>query len=128
MNTTKVAAALNTISLAFGELAEALSDGTAPVPAAPSALPALSDADFPPFIPTDESPYEPLAVAGPIESPMLSHCPTHDTPWTVKPGGVSKAGKAYNAFWKCDGKNPDGTWCTKKPVRAWADAHPLVAA
>lgn len=29
----------------------------------------------------------------------------------LKPAGVSKAGRAYGAFWSCKGKRPDGTWC-----------------
>jgi hypothetical protein len=37
-------------------------------------------------------------------------------------------GKPYNAFWKCDGKDPDGTFCNRKPVKSWADAHPAAAA
>lgn len=54
-------------------------------------------------------------------------CPNHRTPWTVKPAGVSKAGKAYAAFHKCDGKNPDGTYCGAKPDFAWVKAHPAAA-
>jgi len=120
MNEAKVAAALNTISMAFGELAEAMTqNGTAPVSAAPSAL---AD-DFPPFTPTDE--YEALPLAA--DTPGLGRCPSHNKPWTVKAAGVSKAGKPYNAFWKCDGKDPDGTFCNRKPVKSWADAHPAAA-
>jgi len=123
VNEAKVAAALNTISLAFGELAEALTqNGVAPVSAAPGAIPALADDDFPPFEPTE---YE--AIPLPAETTGLGKCPFHNTPWTVKAAGVSKAGKAYNSFYKCDGKNPDGSYCARKPVKAWADAHPIAA-
>ena len=136
MNTAKVAAALNTISLAFGELAEALSEGAAPVVAAPGAtqtvtsnFPAqsvtLSMPEFPP------SEYEDLPVAAtPQNEPVLGRCPMHDLAWTIKPAGVSKLGKPYSAFWKCSGKDADGTYCNRKPVKAWADAHSaqLVAA
>lgn len=121
MNTAKVAAALNTLSLGIAELAEALSNGTAPVSAAPTALPPLADDDFPPFAPVD---YEPVGI--PATDPVLSVCPNHGTPWSIKPAGVSKTtGKPYSAFYKCDGKNPDNSYCTKKPTREWADAHPI---
>jgi hypothetical protein len=58
----------------------------------------------------------------------LGLCPVHRTAWTVKAGGVSKAGKPYSAFWKCSGKNPDNTYCDQKPVKVWADSHPIGAA
>lgn len=119
MNQAKAAAALNTISVAFGELAEALAEnGAAPVLAAPGV-----DSDlFPPFAP-EEPVYEALPL--PADAHGLGKCPNHGTSWSVKNAGVSKAGKAYDSFWKCDGKNPDGSYCNKKPVKAWADAHPL---
>jgi len=122
VNEAKVAAALNTISVAFGELAEALTqNGTAPVSAAPTALPPLAAEDFSPFAPVD---YEPVGI--PATDPVLSVCPNHGTPWSIKPAGVSKTtGKPYSAFYKCDGKNPDNSYCTKKPTREWADAHPI---
>lgn len=72
--------------------------------------------------------YPPLAaLSGPpaqVET-ALGRCPFHDTAWTIKPAGTSKLGKPYGAFYKCDGKNPDGTWCARKPVKAWVDSHPL---
>ena len=55
----------------------------------------------------------------------LGVCPTHRTAWTVKQGGISKAGKPYSAFYKCSGKNDDGSYCSQKPVKAWADSHPI---
>ena len=118
MNTAKVAEALNTISVAFGELAEALSDAPqAPVTAQePSPFVDLPDEVF-----STSTTYEPVGI--PAADPVLSVCPNHGTPWSVKAAGVSKAGKAYSAFFKCDGKNPDGTFCQKKPTREWADAH-----
>jgi hypothetical protein len=58
----------------------------------------------------------------------LGLCPVHRTAWTVKAGGVSKAGKPYSAFWKCSGKNSDNTYCDQKPVKVWADSHPIGAA
>jgi hypothetical protein len=46
-------------------------------------------------------------------------CPTHALPWTLKPAGVSKAGKAYNAFYTCTGRNADNSYCSMKPPIAW---------
>lgn len=117
MNTSKVASALNTLSLGIAELAEALSDGTAPVLA-----PLAADEEVPEFPPIE---YEALPI--PADAPSLGKCPFHGTTWTVKAAGVSKTGKSYRAFWKCDGKDPDGTFCNRKPVKAWADAHPIAA-
>jgi hypothetical protein len=63
---------------------------------------------------------------------VQSQCPVHFKPWTVKEGGISKNGKPYSAFWKCNGKNQDGSYCSKKPTPAWVKSHPpenaLVAA
>lgn len=43
------------------------------------------------------------------------NCPEHGQPWTLKPGGVSKAsGKPYQPFWACSGRT-DGAFCKKKP-------------
>ncbi len=45
-------------------------------------------------------------------------CPDHNLRWTLKPAGTSKAGKPYDAFWKCDGRTND-EFCKAKPSRAW---------
>lgn len=45
-------------------------------------------------------------------------CPEHRTPWSLKPAGVSKAGKEYSAFWTCSGKT-DGQFCRHKPSVDW---------
>jgi len=37
-------------------------------------------------------------------------CETHDRPLVIQPAGVSKQGKAYKAFWKCEEK-VDGKFC-----------------
>lgn len=42
-------------------------------------------------------------------------CSVHGTPMTLKPAGVSKAGKAYPAFWACATRNADGSFCKSKP-------------
>ena len=49
-------------------------------------------------------------------------CPDHRTPWQFKPAGVSKAGKAYNAFYACGGKT-DGQFCKRKPSIGWVNAQ-----
>jgi len=52
-------------------------------------------------------------------------CPEHGVPWTIREAGVSKAtGQPYNAFWKCDAQNDDGSYCRQKPTPAWVKAHP----
>ena len=133
MNTAKVSAALNTLSLGIAELAEALSDGTEPVLAAPGAE--LDHLRVPGgFVAEDmgtgwsqgpQTPYEDLPL--PAETPGLGRCPSHNLAWSVKAAGVSKMGKPYSAFFHCDGKEPDGSFCPRKPVKAWADAHPIAA-
>jgi hypothetical protein len=80
-------------------------------------------------------PQEPVQQAQPVQGApgavlyqdidAADRCPEHGIPWTVKPGGTSRAGKAYNAFWKCDGKT-NGSYCNQKVPKAWADAHPIV--
>lgn len=55
-------------------------------------------------------------------APVGGSCPVHHKPWTLKPAGISKAGNAYDAFWKCDGKS-EGRYCDQKPTKAWAAAH-----
>lgn len=47
-------------------------------------------------------------------------CPEHGLPWSQKPAGISKAGKAYAAFWTCSGKS-DGQWCRNKPSIGWVN-------
>ena len=56
---------------------------------------------------------------GPIATPKQAFqapvCEVHGIPMTLKPAGVSRAGKPYPAFWSCSQKNPDGTYCSYKP-------------
>lgn len=54
-------------------------------------------------------------------------CPTHRTPWVLKPAGVSKTGKEYAAFWSCGAKDGYG-WCKNKPSLAWLGVNPPAAA
>jgi hypothetical protein len=49
-------------------------------------------------------------------------CPEHRTAWQLKPAGVSKMGKEYNAFYACSGKT-DGQFCKRKPSIAWVNAQ-----
>jgi hypothetical protein len=133
MNRTAAANALNKIAEGIVELGLAIED----IPAGP-ALTAVSSgtqtgsqpSPMPPSF--DELPPEgfddaPRSAPAP-SGDALGLCPVHRTAWTVKAGGVSKAGKPYSAFWKCSGKNPDNTYCDQKPVKVWADSHPIGAA
>lgn len=121
MNTKAIAAALR-------QLADAIESpgagGSAPRPPAP----AFTEDDLPPLPPLEQ--YEPVrervhAAAARAESAedTLGRCPVHNVPWTVKPSGVSKAGKPYRAFWKCAERDGD-TYCDQKPVKVWQDSHP----
>jgi hypothetical protein len=49
-------------------------------------------------------------------------CPEHRTAWSLKPAGVSKTGREYNAFYACSGKT-DGQFCKRKPSIAWVNAQ-----
>jgi len=113
-------AALNKIAEGIYELADAMFAETAPGAAVTAQEPSPF-ADLPDEVFATSPAYEPVGI--PAADPILSVCPNHGTPWTVKAAGVSKAGKPYKAFFKCDGKNPDGSFCDKKPTREWADAH-----
>jgi hypothetical protein len=125
----QLATALRKIAEGLYEAADTLF-GVSEAPTAPRAVSAapgpigneIPGPEFPPFEPTESAPYEPVPL--PADTPGLGRCPSHNLAWTVKEAGVSKMGKAYNSFWKCDGKT-DGVFCNKKPTRAWADAHPL---
>jgi hypothetical protein len=131
MNRTAAANALNKIAEGIVELGLALEDIPEGVVREIKSytVPNQTDAPLPSF---DELPPEgfddaPRSAPAP-SGDALGLCPVHRTAWTVKAGGVSKAGKPYNAFWKCSGKNPDNTYCDQKPVKVWADSHPIGAA
>ena len=99
----------------FFSLAELFSALAESQPSGGSAHPPAADTDdLPPF------PGEPQAQS---REQVFAECPVHFTPWTVKEGGISKNGRVYKAFWKCNGKNPDGSYCDKKPDPSWVRAH-----
>jgi hypothetical protein len=104
MNNVKVAAALNTISLAFGELAEALSD----------APPAPVTAQEPsPFI---DLPDEVFAAKERFEEGHLSLCPKHHIPYTKgQYGEFCKSTTDDPAWGKAKG---DKLWCRITPANA----------
>jgi hypothetical protein len=52
-------------------------------------------------------------------------CPVHGWEWRVQPGGTTKAGKDYDAFYKCGGKDASGQYCRQKPSAGWVEAHPI---
>ena len=66
----------------------------------------------------------PLPAAPDPLATVLSQCPDHQTAWTVKAGGISKNGKPYPAFWRCN-ERTDGEYCQKRPTEAWAKSHPI---
>jgi hypothetical protein len=108
---TTIAQALRTVSVGLAELAEALEGSDLPPlnlgqqVAVQSHLPADLEAQA-------------------NRNAVLGECPVHQTAWVLKEGGVSgKTGKPYKAFWKCDEKNADGTWCQKKPALEWVRTH-----
>lgn len=53
---------------------------------------------------------------------IQGECPDHQIPWQLKPAGVSKAGKAYDAFWTCSGRS-DGQFCKRKPSADWVNSQ-----
>lgn len=130
MNTKRIADAYEKIAEGFAALALAYGDIDQPVAGGaksplPSPAPVAFDDDLPPLLDDYGTPVEaaPQAPESPKQA-ALGVCPVHRTGWTVKAGGISKAGKPYSAFYKCNGKTDDG-YCKEKPTKAWADSHPI---
>ena len=96
---------------------------TGAVPAQENPSPAAPGPERPP-LPVGSVPYQDH-VAGAGDT-----CPQHG-PWTVQPGGTTKAGprqgQPYDPFWKCAGKGPNNSFCKEKPSKAWVDAHPIAS-
>jgi hypothetical protein len=65
----------------------------------------------------------PSSASDPLTT-VLGQCPDHQTAWTVKAGGISKNGKPYPAFWRCN-ERTDGEYCQKRPTPAWDKSHPI---
>lgn len=107
------------ISLAYAAIQQPAAAGASAPSPARSAAPADYD-DYDPLM--GDAPL-PEVRASHVET-VLSQCPDHQRPWTIKAAGVGKNGKPYQAFWRCAMKNGD-TWCAKKPVKAWVDSHPI---
>jgi hypothetical protein len=112
VNTAKIAEALNTIAVAFGELAEAINEsgpvrpeteaaGAVSPPAMPPAAPAFEDS---PFLP-DEFPQPSLADESVEFADQGSEavCPAHHKPFID-----GKFGKY------CPGKGIDPAWTNKR--------------
>ena len=60
------------------------------------------------------------APAATIANESVQACPDHGEPFVFREGGISKAtGKAYEGFWTCKGKTPDGGFCRSKPPRGY---------
>lgn len=111
-DTTRLALALNELAAALLELTSGEVGG--PPPPAPLAAPQTAGAG-----PSSPAPAAAFAAARPATGPgdPPGVCPVHGTPWSWKAPGVSKAGKPYNGFWKCDGKDEDGNFCSERPPR-----------
>jgi hypothetical protein len=105
MNTTRLALALNELAAALLELSSGDAGGSPP-PSVSSSPPASAA----------PSPAAAFASAQPRPTSNAT-CPIHGVPFTYKEAGVSKAGKPYDGFWKCDGKLEDGSFCKEKPPR-----------
>jgi len=99
MNTAKVAAALNTISLAFGELAEALTDGVQAHQTAQEPSPFV---DLPDELFTTNA-STPTTVTFTAGQGSLIQCPSHRIPYL--------SGK-YGFY--CPAKSEDPAWANKK--------------
>jgi hypothetical protein len=135
MNRARIARAYEKIAEGYAELALSFADDTAGAGAPPRPTPVD---DLPPLPPLEDyDPTPPLyddrstkpAGNQHVEN-VLGQCPNHQKPWTIKPAGVSKAGKPYGAFWKCSEKDEStrSGYCDKKPAKAWEDQHPASAA
>src|SRR5688572_7856260 len=97
------------ISLAYSAIDPAARAGSAGAEAGSSPLP--------PSVPARTTQEQHLET-------VLGECPDHQVPWEVKAGGISKAGKPYRSFWRCNQRTEDG-YCAKRPVKAWVDTHPI---
>ena len=115
MNTTAIAKALRDLADAI----EQPSSVPAPVGRVAGVAPPA------PATPYDENPFDKeYAAPKPVQDAALGVCPVHGVAWTVKAGGVSKAGKSYSAFYRCAEKTGDA-YCDQKPTKVWQDTHPI---
>lgn len=110
----------------LADLYSQLASDTATTPAPASSAPSFDE--LPPDVYQGEVPaaYDLPPDGVPRNSQqdtVLGECPVHFRAWTVKEGGISKNGKSYTAFWKCNGKNDDGSYCNKKPTPGWVKTH-----
>lgn len=58
---------------------------------------------------------KPMATTPEQAQTEVPKCGVHGTPMTLKPAGVSKAGRPYPAFYSCGMKNADNTYCSYRP-------------
>jgi hypothetical protein len=118
-NRDKIATALREFGQAAYELADALLDQPAASSSdagagGPSPAPAYSD-----DLPAMEGSQQPKS-----RDEVYAECPDHQRRWVARPGGISKNGRSYPAFWSCPSpKNERGEYCKKKPDPSWARAH-----
>lgn len=93
----------------------------APSPPRPSTPPSAAGRGThePPPLDIDELAEQPPLIPPPADGE--GECPVHHLAWVLKPGGVSKAGKAYEPFWTCP--SDERPWCTQKPSARWKAHH-----
>lgn len=114
--TKAIPEALDAFAEAAAELALAYRQNGTPSPQEPTGAAQAPSIDDLPFEDFEDTPQARSKGGG---------CPIHGIPWTVKAAGTStKTGAPYSAFWKCEGKNPDDSFCREKPTPAWQKAHP----
>src|SRR5947207_14158989 len=58
-------------------------------------------------------------IVPPFPASQPGNCPKGHGPFVLKPAGITKrgprAGQPYEAFWACNGKNADGSFCNERP-------------
>jgi hypothetical protein len=87
--------------------------------------PSVARADVASSVPTGAPERAGVAPSAPAPSTALGVCPKHRVAWAVKEGGISKNGKPYKAFWKCNEKDASAErgYCQERPEPGWARTH-----
>ena len=69
----------------------------------------------------DDEDVRPIRQITPPTGGAEGRCPEHELPWTLKPGGISKAtNKPYDPFYACAFRPERGQkFCNEKPSKAW---------
>lgn len=72
-----------------------------------------------------DAPTAPRTAREAEEQSEGAFCPDHGVAWVLKPGGTSKAGRKYDAFWTCPAKVTP--FCNRKPDPKWVAMHEVAA-